>query len=145
MQVVLEDGERYLLRFDPGEEVMTGLQAWLKRRGITAGWWSAIGACRGLTLSFFQPADIAYHDVASEEDLEITSVLGNIALLNGHVALHAHGTFADATLRVRGGHIKRLVVSVTCEVFVQRLTGTMARVHDAATGINRLREASGSG
>ncbi|MDO8560152.1 MAG: DUF296 domain-containing protein [bacterium] len=138
MRVITRDGQNYFLRFDRGEEVVAQLQAWCRAEGITGGMFSGIGACGEVTLSYYHLADKEYRDETIVEDLEISSLLGNIALLGGQVAAHAHGTFADASLRVRGGHVKRLVVSATCELAFRSLPGQVLRALDPSTGLNLL-------
>lgn len=138
MRVITRDGQNFLLRFDRGEEVVAGLQAWCQAEHFAGGTFNGIGACGELTLSYYHPYDKEYRDEIIEEDLEICGLQGNVARLEGGVAVHVHGTFADDKLRVRGGHIKRLVVSVTCEISFRQLPDEIVRMHDSSTGLNLL-------
>lgn len=138
MQVILHDGRRFLLRFDSGEELVSALTLWCRPAGVAAASFSGIGACREVTLAHIDPQAKAYTDHVIREDLEICSLVGNVALAEGEATVHAHGTFADRDLRVLGGHVQRLVISVTGEVELIRWTGAAQRCPDAAAGIRRL-------
>lgn len=138
MRKISGDGKRFLLRFDPGEEVIAGLQAWCTVEGIGAASMSGIGACREVVLSYFDRASKSYHDQKIVAELEICSLAGNVALREGVPFVHAHGTFASRDFGVRGGHVKAVVVSATCEVALDRFFGSVRRVDDAATGLALL-------
>ena len=138
MKVFLQDNQRYVLRFDKGEEVVGGLKKFLSEKQITAGTFNAIGACSMAELSYFNLETKAYENKTFNEDLEIVSLTGNSAVLGGEVALHCHGVLSGPDFVAHGGHINKLVVSATCEVFLIKLDGKMERKLDEKTGLNLL-------
>lgn len=127
-----------MLKVDPGEELIAGLKTFLAGERIQASAFSAIGACASVELLYFNLETKAYQNKLIEEDLEIVSLTGNSAMLNGEVVLHAHGVLSKADFSTLGGHIKALTVSATCEVFLIKLDGQMHRKLDEKMNLNLL-------
>jgi predicted DNA-binding protein with PD1-like motif len=92
-----------------------------------------------MTLSYYNLSEKKYEDTIIEEDLEITSVIGNIAWLDETAIIHAHGTFGNKNLEVIGGHIKSLIISATGEVFLQQVQTKLIREYNEETGLNLLK------
>ncbi len=138
MKVILENETQLVVRCDRGENALEEIVAIAHQKRIEAGYFYAIGAVQELTLSYYNLASKNYEDHEIIEDLEIISILGTIATLNGEVALHAHGSFGDRNLTVRAGHIKKLVVSATCEVVITKLQGKIERGFSDETGLNLM-------
>ncbi|MEK7617892.1 MAG: PPC domain-containing DNA-binding protein [Patescibacteria group bacterium] len=138
MKITLKDGRRYILRFDKGEEVSENLKKFIASENIGASYFSAIGACGLAELSYFNLETKKYQNKVFEEDLEIVSLTGNSSLLNNNVALHAHAVLSRADFSTLGGHLFKLVVSATCEVFLIKLDGKMERKLDEGMNLNLL-------
>jgi predicted DNA-binding protein with PD1-like motif len=138
MKVILEDGALLLLRFDKGENVLERLSDFFHEEQLTAALFTAIGAAAEVTLSYYDLTAKKYIDHELSEDLEIVSVTGNIGRMNHKPIIHAHGVFADRELRSFGGHIKKIIVSATCEVTLTLLEGEIVRSHDETTGLNLM-------
>lgn len=140
MTIAIKSDTSYILRFDSGEEVIKCIEVFCAREGIGAASFSAIGAAHACTLSFYDLRVKAYRDETIQEDLEVIGLLGNVALLDGAPVVHAHGTLSDKDFNVHGGHVKQLVVSVTCEVMLTVLQGKLNRKFSEETGLNLLQE-----
>ncbi len=138
MKLVLQDNNYFVLRFDKGEEVFVSLTRFLSAHNITAAFFNGIGACDQLELSYFDFKSKNYIKTEIKQKLEITSLTGNAAISNGQPALHIHGTFAREDLTAIGGHIFKLVISATCEIFLTRLEGEMKREMDSSLNLNLL-------
>jgi len=128
MKIILSDKNYYILRFDKDEEVISGLQKFMADQSITAFAFNAIGACQSVELGYFNPHLKDYRSKPYVEDFEIVSFSGNGALADGQPVVHAHGALARNDFSLIGGHIFKIVISVTCEVFLTRLDGTATRV-----------------
>lgn len=139
MKILLQDNSNYIVRFDRGEEVVSGLVKFAQAGGIDAAHFTAIGASGELVLSYYNLEAKIYEDRTLTEDLEITGITGNVASMNSEVIIHTHGTFSRNDLSVVGGHVKKLVVSATCEVHITSLHGQLTRGYDENTGLNLLR------
>lgn len=138
MHVILQEKEKYILRFDLEEEVVGGLIEFAQVEKIDAAHFTAIGASGEILLSSYNLESKQYEDRSIQEDLEITGMVGNIALMENKLIIHAHGTFSRKDFSVIGGHVKKLIVSATCEVHLTRLSGKMERVYNEQTGLNLL-------
>jgi len=138
VKVILKENNVYLLRCDKNEEVLEQLLSFATSEKITAAVFQAIGASREVVLAYYDLEKKEYLDRTFSEDLEIVSVTGNIAHMNSKPILHAHGVFSNRALKTFGGHIKKLVVSATCEVMLTKLQGELIRSFDEETGLNLL-------
>lgn len=140
MKIISGNKQIYLLRFDTGEEVVSGLAAFCNEHSIFAGSFSAIGAAGEIIISYYNLDTKAYQDKTIQERLEVISLLGNAAAIEGKVAIHMHGSFSGPDYTVRAGHVKKLVVSATCEITLQVFEGKIERSFDEKTGLNLLKE-----
>jgi predicted DNA-binding protein with PD1-like motif len=138
MKTILHHSDKYILRFDRGEEVMEALKGFCRTEQIEAASFTAIGACGEAVVSFYNLQTKKYEDHHIKENLEITSLLGNVSLLDNQPLVHAHVVLGDSQLHVRGGHAKKLVVSATCEMTLNRHKGLIGRKHDEETGLNLM-------
>jgi len=90
-------------------------------------------------LSYYNLTTKQYEDITISQDLEIVTILGNIATKDEKIIIHCHGSFSDKTFQVKAGHVKKLIISITCEVTLIRLEGKVERVYEAKTGLNLLK------
>lgn len=145
--ISLRDQERvFVLRFDSGVEIIAGLKDFCNKRRITAGQFSGIGSSGDLTLSYYNLKTKEYEDKRFEEGLEILSLNGNIGVWHNSeknkedVIVHAHGVFSDRAMATIGGHVKKLIVSATCEIFLRKIiSGRIIREFDEKTGLKLMK------
>lgn len=138
MKVILKDNRRYILRFDKGEEILAKLSEFLEAEKITAASFNAIGACGEIELGYFNINLKDYRKKPFYEELEIVSLSGNTAMAEGKPVMHAHGMFSRTDFSTLGGHVFKILVSVTCEVFLIKLDGQVNRKLDEATNLKLL-------
>jgi len=138
MDIILKDKNSYVLRFNRGEEVVEGISDFCHQEAIDAAYFSMIGATQSVTLAYYNLDEKKYEDRELNERLEIAGATGNVSVFDGKTVVHAHGSFSDKELKVFGGHIKKILVSVTCEVVLKALTGTLNRSYDPEMGMNLL-------
>lgn len=139
MKIVLKEDNKYLFRFDCGEEVIGALGNFCQTKGIKAGHFSAIGAAKEVVLSSFDIVKKEYHDKVLRGEIEIAGIMGNVSVLQSKVIIHTHGVFSDKKFHSFAGHVKKLVVSVTCEMVLERLKGKVERGYDKKIGLNLMR------
>ncbi len=138
MKVILKDNQRYIIRIDKGEEVFAGFLEFARQYDIDAASFTAIGACGELEIGVYDFAAKSYTKQVITEQLEIVSLIGNIALSAGKPALHVHGSFSRRDLSMLGGHVFKAVISATCEIFLIKLDGEMSRGLDSDLNLNLL-------
>lgn len=134
----VKDKSRYILKLERGEEVVESITSFAKQEGIDNALVSAIGAVDKITLGFYELKTKSYHWRDFTGDLEVTSLTGNITLLEGSPFLHAHLTIADENLNSFGGHLKEARVGVTLEVIIEKLDSNISRKMDREIGLNLL-------
>ena len=129
----------YVVRLDPGEEILDCIRALAEREGIKLASVQAIGAVREFTVGAFDTREKRYYANDFAGTYEITSLLGNINTKDGGFYCHLHMTAADETGRAVGGHLNRAVVSATCEMVVRVIGGTVDRAFSEEIGLNLLK------
>lgn len=138
MKVVLQDGSKYVLRFDVGEEVVAALLKFALDYSIDAAIFSGIGACSLAEVAYYDLKNKNYGTKVFTEDLEIVSLTGNIAILKGKPACHAHAVLGRADFTTVGGHVSKIIISATCEIFLTKLEGVMQRSLRKDVNLNLL-------
>ena len=138
MRIIFQTKNEFVLRLDRGEDVLAELQNWAAQERVEGATLTVIGASKKVVLAYYNLETKQYQNHEITEDLEVVSVIGNVAMFDGVPVIHMHGTFSRPDLSVIGGHIKQLIVSATCEVVLRVLPGTLRRQHDEHTGLNLL-------
>jgi predicted DNA-binding protein with PD1-like motif len=129
-------GERTVaLIFDKGDEVIAGLTSFVQDHGITAGRFTAIGAFRDLTLGFFDWEKKQYQKIPIHEQVEVLSLMGDVALKDGQPTLHAHVVVGKADGTAHGGHLMEGYVRPTLEVMLVESPSFLQRTHDEESGL----------
>ena len=129
----------YVLRLDPGEEIVSCLTDLVKREGIRLGLVSALGAANDVTIGIFDTAAKKYSACRYQGDYEISSLTGNVTRMDGEPYLHLHITIGNpATGEVHAGHLTAATISATLELFLQVWDGQVGRKFSDTVGLNLL-------
>lgn len=129
---------RYVLRIEPGEEVVSTIAAFAQERGVHAGWVNGIGSVDHAVLGFLDPKERVYLKRTFDERMEIGHLTGNIGLSGEAATCHLHATLAPRELLAYAGHLHEARVAVVVEVFVVAMQGSLVRAVDPSTGFGRL-------
>lgn len=121
--------------FKPGEEVIDTLL----RLGIDSAQFVAIGGFESATLAYWNRDTKQYEDHVLDEQLEVVSLIGNIARVGGKHKVHAHATLGRRDLSTMGGHLKRGVVYPTLEMMIIPVDPPLMREKDAYTHLDLLK------
>jgi predicted DNA-binding protein with PD1-like motif len=124
-----------------GKEVMAQLAWYAKDLNLKSAWMSGLGGAGRVTLGFYDIETKAYEWKEFNEPMEILNLTGNLAWVDGEPFWHVHGTFSGRDLKTVGGHVKELVVSLTCEILITPLDTPLARTFDDETGLKLLEQA----
>jgi len=125
----------WALVFEPGEEAIAGLTAFAREHRLAGSQLTAIGAFSDVTLGYFQRESREYRRIRLEEQVEVLSLVGDIALENGQPKVHAHVVIGRGDATVRGGHLLEGHVWPTLEVILQESPRQLVRRFDPAIGI----------
>jgi len=116
---VIESGQErtFVLVFEPGEEVMAGLLRFATEQRLPGAHFTAIGAFERVTLGFFEPQKKDYKKIPIDEQVELMSLVGNIARGDkGEPKVHAHVVVGKSDGTAHGGHLLNANVRPTLEV-----------------------------
>ncbi len=131
-------GDTYAVRIDLNEEIVQSLKALCEKEDIRLAQVDAIGAANRAVIGVYDIGKQAYHKEELTGFMEITSLSGSVTRMNGEAYLHLHGTLADQSHGLHGGHVIEMTVGATCEMFVRALPGEVSRARDQALGINLI-------
>lgn len=138
-KILNEVGETsYALIFETGEEVIAELTRFAVDRNITAGHFTAIGAFSDVTLGYFDWSKKQYERIPVHEQVEVLSLLGDIALEDNKPKLHAHVVLGKKDGTAHGGHLLEAHVRPTLEVILQQEPSYLVRRHDPASGLGLI-------
>lgn len=139
MKTILKNNEKYVLSFQIGEDLQEELIKFCAGEDIKSAFFVGLGGLQELELSYYNLSEKRYEDKNIKENLEIVSLTGNVARLNNDIIIHMHGVFSDSKSNTIGGHVKKIVVSGTCEVFLTIFDDIIERKYDDATGLNLMK------
>jgi len=134
------DGERtFALVFETGDEVMSNLVAFAGRNRLGAARLTAIGAFRDATLGYFDWETKHYEKIPVDEQVEVLSLIGDVALKDGKPAVHAHVVVGRRDGSTRGGHLVEAHVRPTLEVILVESPAHLRKEHDPVSGLALIR------
>lgn len=120
----------FVLVCDRGDDPVEALTDAAKRYDLRAASLTGIGAFAGVTLGFFDHARRDYRRRVIREQVEVVSLIGNIALDRGEPRVHAHIVVARADGGALGGHLLGGSVEPTLEVTLVEAPATLQRKTD---------------
>jgi uncharacterized protein len=127
-RIAYENGlATYALIFDEGDEAAKELLRFATETGVAGASLSGVGAASRAVLGWFDFEAKAYEPNGIDEQVEVVSMLGDIALTqDGKPQVHAHVAVAKRGGGALGGHLMELIVKPTLEVIV---TETPTHLH----------------
>lgn len=135
MRVRRVDG-RFLIRLEDGEEAMASLRSWAAERKVGFAVLWAIGAMRRATLGHFDTTATVYRQIPVEEQVEVLSMTGNVALgEDGAPIVHAHAVLGRSDGSTVGGHLIEGHVFPMLEVVARVFPAPVHRRADPAIGL----------
>lgn len=109
----------YALIFADGDEAAAELARFARETGVTGAQLQGVGAASRAVLGWFDFAAKSYEPVTLDEQVEVVSLLGDIATTeDGKPSVHAHVVVAKRGGGAYGGHLLELRVKPTLEVIV---------------------------
>jgi predicted DNA-binding protein with PD1-like motif len=131
-----DQGEKtFALVFEPGDEVVSGLTGFAGRHRLGASHLTAIGAFSQAVLGYFDRDRRDYRRIPVTEQVEVLSLIGDVAQKDGKPALHAHVVLGKADGSTVGGHLLEARVWPTLEVILVESPAHLRRRHDPASGL----------
>ncbi len=130
---VTRDGDRLVVRLDPGEEVIAALERLQEEHDLGFAAFTGIGAVDRATLGHYDVDTEDYKEETVEGQFEVTNFTGNLS----PDKVHAHITLGrrDYTL---GGHCASARVSGTFELLLVAVDEEILHRQDDRTGLDVL-------
>jgi predicted DNA-binding protein with PD1-like motif len=138
---VLGEGESrtIALVFEPDDEVVSTLEHFAQERGLDAAHFTAIGAFSRALLGYFSWEQKEYLKIPVNEQVEVLTLTGDIALQDGKRKVHAHAVLGRRDGSTVGGHLLQAHVRPTLELMLTESPAHLRRVHDPETGLALIR------
>lgn len=138
-QLLSDSGERvFAVIFETGDDPVAGLTRFAEERKLGASAFTAIGAFSEATLGYFEWEKKDYERIPVKEQVEVLSLLGDIALQDGKPKLHAHVVLGRRDGSACGGHLLEARVRPTLEVIITETPAHLRRKHDPASGLTLI-------
>jgi len=134
--------EHYIIRLMRDEDVIATLTDFCNKEGITSGSFRAIGAVKDSTIGYYDLAKKEYGKIVYPHEMEVASMTGNVALVDGTPFLHVHAILTDMQKGKEnqpiGGHVFAAKVAVTLEVHLETFDENIERELDEDIGLKLL-------
>lgn len=124
-----------VLIFETGDEVVSTLTAFARKHHIAAGHFTAIGAFSDAGLGYFDLHTKDYLKNPVNEQVEVVSLIGDIALDNGEPKVHAHVVVGKKNGAALGGHLLEAHVRPTLELVLHDSGEELKRKFDPESGL----------
>jgi uncharacterized protein len=134
-QLINSNPKTFALIFDTGDEVMEGLITFARQNRLSASHFTAIGAFSDVMLGFFNLEKRDYKRIPIIEQVEVLSLIGDVALEGGEPKVHAHVVLGKSDGTAHGGHLIEAHVRPTLEVILTESPKHLVRAHDPETGL----------
>ena len=125
----------YAIVLAHGDEAMGALQQFVQEHKIEAAALTAIGAFERAVIGYFDWATKDYKRIPVAEQVEVLSLLGDVAEADGKPALHIHAVLGKSDGSVVGGHLLEGHVRPTLEVILTRPPAHLRKKKDPETGL----------
>ncbi len=126
----------FALIFETGDEIAGELQRFSKSQELAGSSFKAIGALSYAKLGWFNWETKKY-DLACvlDEQLELLSLIGDIALRDEEPQVHAHVVVGRSDGTAHGGHLLEARVRPTCELVLIESPTHLQKKFDPESGI----------
>lgn len=135
-RLLQEDGGRtFVLVFEKGDEALSGLESLAREEGVTAARFTGIGAFSAATLGYFDRDRKDYKEIPVSEQVEVLSLLGDVAVEDDEPKVHAHVVLGRSDGSAIGGHLLEARVWPTLEVIFDEAPAHLRKRSDPETGL----------
>ena len=127
---VVEDADvvTYVVVCDPGDEAVAALNQFVRSERLEAAQVTAVGAFERAVVGWFDPALKQYRRNPVDEQCELVSLIGDVAMGKDGPILHMHAALGLADGTTRGGHLLEGQVYPTLEAVVTETPAELRKV-----------------
>jgi uncharacterized protein len=133
---IADEPKTFVLIFETGDEVAGVLQQFAKGQGLGGSSFKAIGALSYAKLGWFNWETKQYDPACIlDEQVELLSLIGDIARRDGEPQVHAHVVVGRSDGSAHGGHLLEARVRPTCELILTESLAHLQKKLDPESGI----------
>lgn len=135
---LINDGPQktFVLVLGKGEEAVSAIQGFAQDNEIGAAQLTGVGAFSRTVLGFFDWEIKDYVKIPVEEQVEVVSFLGDIAVNpDGKPALHPHVVISRRDGCAMGGHLLKAFVRPTLEIVLTESPRHLRKRKDVESGL----------
>jgi predicted DNA-binding protein with PD1-like motif len=135
-KVLEERPKTCVLVFKTGDELASGLKQFASEQNLQGSSFKAIGAFSSVKLGWFNWNTKKYEIAVNlDEQVELLSLIGDIADHDGKPEVHAHVVVGKSDGTAHGGHLLEAKVRPTCEVILTESPRHLQKQIDREAGI----------
>jgi hypothetical protein len=139
-KLIQKQPRTYALIFENGDEIAGTLKQFAKENGLTGSSFKAIGALSDVKVGWFNWGTKKYETAADiHEQVEVLSLIGDIALHDGGPEVHAHLVVGKRDGTAHGGHLVQAHVRPTLELILTESPEALQKRHDPESGLALIR------
>lgn len=131
-------GSTIVVRLDKGDEIVASLLEVAKEEKCAFASITGIGAVDDFEVGIFDLGKANYNRLRYSGNHEINALMGSLTTKDGAPYLHLHITCTGKDGTVVGGHLFEGKISLTGEIFMQVVAGSVDRKFDPSVGINKI-------
>ena len=131
------DGKRtFAVILQKSDEAMRCLQDFAAKERLGASQVTATGALSSAKLAFFDWKTKQYRPIPVEEQVEVASLVGDIAVgPDGKPSIHVHAVLGRRDGTALAGHLQEGHVRPTLEIIITESPAHLCKVKDAESGL----------
>lgn len=130
-----EPERTFVVVFDKGDDVIPNLLAFARDEKLDASHFTGIGAFSDVIVGYFDIERRDYRRISIPEQVEVLSLIGNIAIHQDKPKIHIHVVLGKCDGTAHGGHLLEAHVRPTLELVVIESPAHLRRTIDEETGL----------
>lgn len=135
-KTVEQQPKTYVIVLSTGEELASELKQFATNHKLGGSSFKAIGAFSSVKLGWFDWDAKQYRSsVTLNEQVELVSLIGDVALADGRPQVHSHVVVAKRDGTAHGGHLMEAYVRPTCEVVLTENPEKFRKRFDPESGL----------
>jgi predicted DNA-binding protein with PD1-like motif len=137
---IADNPKTFVLILDTDDEILSSLKHFAQTEHLAGSSFKAIGALSNVELGWFNWQSKKYQTVVKlEEQVELLSLIGDIALKDNKPQIHAHLIIGRQDGTAHGGHLLSATVRPTCEIVITESPKHLQKEIDPVSGIALIR------
>jgi uncharacterized protein len=133
---IAEIPKTFILIFETGDELLAGLKQFAVEQNLSGSSFKAVGALSRAKFAWFNWETKKYEVAADlHEQVELLSLIGDIAMKDGEPQVHAHMVVGRQDGTAHGGHMMEARVRPTCELVLTESPAHLQKRIDPESGL----------